>query len=261
MKQNCPHGTGKVLKPASWRGEYFAQTDRSYLLDLLPKFICWWQGTQVERHQLLAWKRQGVLFGKIKVGHSLPSVDGSDIPGQPPGACKWWVLFTTTFPSTGWFAGFMKINSSIWGLIYIHLLNEFSPIQLEVFGGIFWMINVWDEWSGPRVFPHHMEKKKTSLDANGEQMFHGEIGWPETSDTRGRFQGKMMVSSETVSLYLFFFLDKSQGASDLNFNPTSTKPLGWTRNMFFFEPTTWRQKKPEKKLSCLFQNKHGSMDF
>ena len=92
-------------------------------------------------------------------------------------------------------------------------------------------------------------------------MFHGEIGWPETSDTRGRFQGKMMVSSETVSLYLFFFLDKSQGASDLNFNPTSTKPLGWTRNMFFFEPTTWRQKNPEKIWSCLFQDKHGSMDF
>ena len=137
---------------------------------------------------------------------------------------------------------------------------NFPQFQLEAFGGIFWMINVWDEWSGPRVFPHHMEKKKTSLDANGEQMFHGEIGWPETSDTRGRFQGKWWWEVK-LWVSIFFFLDKSQGASDLDFNPTSTKPLGWTRNMFFFEPTTWRQKNPEKILSCLFQDKHGSMDF
>ena len=123
MKQNCPHGTGKVLRPASWRGEYF-----------WPKrigIVSPWPSSQV--HLLVAgnpsWKtpapgcqekgRVSFPFGKIKVGHSLPSVDGSDIPGQPPGACKWWVLFTT-FPSTGWFAGFMKINSSIWGLIYIY---------------------------------------------------------------------------------------------------------------------------------------------
>ena len=85
----------------------------------------------------------------------------------------------------------------------------------------------------PAFFPTTWRNKKTSLDANGEQMFHGEIGWPETSDTRGRFQDKWWWA---VKLWVstFFFLDKSQGASDLNFNPTSTKPLGWTRNMFFW---------------------------
>ena len=150
---------------------------------------------------------------------------------------------------------------------YIYICLTFSPIQLEAFGGIFFNDKCLRRmvWS-PRFSPPHGEKKRFS-DIKKVQSARCEwwtnVPWRDwlarNFRHKGSLPGHMMVSSETVSLYVFF-LDKSQGASDLNFNPTSTKPLWWTRNMFFWTHDL-EKKNPEKIWSCLFQDKHGSMDL